>query len=122
MPSALMKRICLALETESLDDIAERIRHLIKPKVPENSRQTGSASYSYGCGQVSAQTFQPAGALSGSYVITDPTEPMLDKLPIIKCWPEDAGPFVTLGVVITRDPKTGIRNLESIAYKSTATV
>src|SRR5579883_472275 len=30
-----MKRMCLALETESLDDVADRIRHLIKPKVPE---------------------------------------------------------------------------------------
>jgi 4-hydroxy-3-polyprenylbenzoate decarboxylase len=36
---------------------------------------------------------------------------MLDKIPIIKCWPEDAGAFVTLGVVITRDPRSGIRNL-----------
>jgi 4-hydroxy-3-polyprenylbenzoate decarboxylase len=36
---------------------------------------------------------------------------MLHKIPIITCWPEDAGPFVTFGVVITRDPKTGIRNL-----------
>jgi 4-hydroxy-3-polyprenylbenzoate decarboxylase len=44
-------------------------------------------------------------------VITDPTQPMLDKLPIIKCWPEDGGAFITMGVIITRDPKTGIRNL-----------
>jgi 4-hydroxy-3-polyprenylbenzoate decarboxylase len=36
---------------------------------------------------------------------------MLDKLPIIKCWPEDGGHFITLPCVITKDPKTGIRNV-----------
>ncbi len=34
----------------------------------------------------------------------------LTRYPICKTWPEDAGPFVTLPVVITRDPVTGIRN------------
>ena len=44
-------------------------------------------------------------------VITDLDQPILDKLPILKCWPQDGGPFITLPVVITKDPKTGIRNL-----------
>jgi 4-hydroxy-3-polyprenylbenzoate decarboxylase len=44
-------------------------------------------------------------------VITDTTLPMLDKLPILKCWPQDGGPFITLPVVVTKDPQTGVRNL-----------
>lgn len=44
-------------------------------------------------------------------VITDTNQPMLDKLPILKCWPEDGGPFITLPIVITKDPKTKTRNL-----------
>ena len=34
----------------------------------------------------------------------------LYSLPIIKCWPQDAGPYITLPLVITRDPDTGTQN------------
>jgi 4-hydroxy-3-polyprenylbenzoate decarboxylase len=106
-----MKRICMALDVEHLDEIAGRIRQLIKPKVPERFveklamlptlLEVGSFPPKVSSGPAPCQ----------EVVITDPSEPMLDKLPIITCWPEDAGPFVTLGTVITRDPKSGIRNL-----------
>jgi len=35
----------------------------------------------------------------------------LTKLPVLKCWPDDGGPFITLPVVITHHPETGIRNV-----------
>jgi 4-hydroxy-3-polyprenylbenzoate decarboxylase len=35
----------------------------------------------------------------------------LDALPVITAWPSDGGPFVTLPVVITRDPQSGARNV-----------
>jgi len=35
----------------------------------------------------------------------------LDRLPIITCWPEDGGPYITLPMVISRDPVRGIRNV-----------
>jgi 4-hydroxy-3-polyprenylbenzoate decarboxylase len=35
----------------------------------------------------------------------------LRTLPIIKCWPEDGGPYITLPMVISRDPRRGIRNV-----------
>jgi 4-hydroxy-3-polyprenylbenzoate decarboxylase len=44
-------------------------------------------------------------------VITDTTQPMLDKLPILTCWPDDGGPFITFPVVITKDPESGERNV-----------
>jgi 4-hydroxy-3-polyprenylbenzoate decarboxylase len=37
--------------------------------------------------------------------------PDLSRLPILKCWPLDAGRFITFGMVITQHPKTGRRNL-----------
>jgi 4-hydroxy-3-polyprenylbenzoate decarboxylase len=106
-----MKRMCLALEVDKLDDVAGRIKQLIKPRVPESFMEKLAMLPML----MEVGKFPPK--LSGNpapcqeVVITDPTQPMLDKLPIIKCWPADAGEFVTLGVVITRDPKTGIRNL-----------
>src|SRR5262249_11703601 len=38
-------------------------------------------------------------------------EPNLSALPIIKCWPGDAGRFITYGMVLTHHPKTMRRNL-----------
>src|SRR5260370_7780152 len=33
------------------------------------------------------------------------------RFPVPVCWPEDGGPYITLAGVITRDPKTGVRNV-----------
>jgi len=38
-------------------------------------------------------------------------EPDLSKLPVLKCWPEDGGRFITLPLVITKDPESGIQNM-----------
>ena len=38
-------------------------------------------------------------------------DPRLDRLPVLTTWPEDGGPFVTLPLVFTRHPKTGVPNL-----------
>ena len=106
-----MKRMCMALETDSLDDVAERIRHLIKPKVPETLVDKLSMVPTL----LEVGSFPPKltqqSAPCQEVVIRNPSEAMLDKLPIIRCWPEDPAAFITLPVVITRDPRTGIRNL-----------
>lgn len=39
------------------------------------------------------------------------TNPDITKFPVLKCWPEDGGPFITLPVIHTKDPLTGIRNV-----------
>ncbi len=106
-----MKRMCLALGVERLDDIAGRIRKLIKPKVPESFiDKVAMLPTLLEVGQFPPKiSHMPAPCQE--VVITSPTEPMLDKLPIINCWPEDGGAFVTLGVVITKDPKSKTRNL-----------
>jgi 4-hydroxy-3-polyprenylbenzoate decarboxylase len=38
-------------------------------------------------------------------------QPDLAALPILKCWPGDAGRFITYGMVLTQNPKTARRNL-----------
>lgn len=37
--------------------------------------------------------------------------PDLDRLPVLTCWPEDGGRFITLPQVVTEDPRTGKRNM-----------
>ncbi|MEX0762524.1 MAG: UbiD family decarboxylase [Dehalococcoidia bacterium] len=39
------------------------------------------------------------------------TEPDLCALPVLKCWPEDGGRFITLPLVMSRDPETGAGNM-----------
>jgi 4-hydroxy-3-polyprenylbenzoate decarboxylase len=36
---------------------------------------------------------------------------LLSELPIIQCWPGDAGRYITFPMVITKDPESGIRNV-----------
>ena len=36
---------------------------------------------------------------------------ILDRLPVLKCWPKDGGRYLTLPLVVTKDPETGIRNM-----------
>jgi 4-hydroxy-3-polyprenylbenzoate decarboxylase len=38
-------------------------------------------------------------------------QPSLDKFPILKCWPGDAGKFITLPLVFTKNPQNGKRNV-----------
>src|SRR6185369_8989162 len=35
----------------------------------------------------------------------------LTQLPVLHCWPQDGGPFITLPLVFTYDPATGKRNV-----------
>ncbi len=35
----------------------------------------------------------------------------LGRLPVLRCWPQDAGRFITMPLVITRDPSTGRSNV-----------
>lgn len=37
--------------------------------------------------------------------------PDLTKLPVLQCWPKDGGRFITLPLVFTKDPETGIQNV-----------
>lgn len=37
--------------------------------------------------------------------------PDITRFPVLKCWPEDGGPFLTLPIIHTKDPQTGIRNV-----------
>src|SRR5215207_9663874 len=38
-------------------------------------------------------------------------KPDLTRFPILKCWPLDGGRFITFGMVITQNPRSGVRNV-----------
>ena len=105
------KRMCMSLEVEDLNSIADRIRKFIKPQVPENFLE----KLAFLPTLMELSKFPPkvvnGQAPCQEVVITDPSQAMLDKLPILTCWPDDGGPFITLGAIITKDPRNGNRNV-----------
>lgn len=104
------KRMCLALKVENLNDIAAEIEALFKllsaPKenifdklnlLPQLSK---FASW--------MPTIKRGRGECQEIIMS---EPDITKLPVITCWPKDGGPFVTLPIIHTKDPNTGIRNV-----------
>jgi len=102
------RRMNLALQVESLDSIAERIHQFMDVKSPQ--------------GLLDKIKMLPMLADLGKFfpktVSSGPCKEVIKKdkfslleLPVLQCWPKDAGRFITLPCVITRDPKTGKRNV-----------
>jgi 4-hydroxy-3-polyprenylbenzoate decarboxylase len=105
-----MRRMALALGVERLDEHGARITELLDLKVPEGL--LGKLSMLPRLFEVSK--FPPrvkSGSAPSQEVVWRGDEIDLDKLPIITCWPEDGGPYVTLTMVISKDPTRGIRNV-----------
>ena len=102
-----LKRMCLALDVEKLDDLAHEIEELTTPKMPG--------------GVIDALKMLPMvnrlRDLMPKTVREAPCQEVvrrdgaLDELPILKCWPEDGGRYITLPLVFTRDPETNVRNI-----------
>lgn len=104
------KRMAMALGVSSVEEIAEQIGGLMKAKPPTSFKQAISLLAQ----ALDLRHAKPKLVSSGpcKEVIHEPSQDFsLEKLPILKCWPKDGGRFITLPIVITKDPDTGERNL-----------
>ena len=99
------RRMKLALETDSLDDIADRIRTLLKPQTPTSFMDKLKLLPML----AEVGSFFPkviaAKDAACKQVIHRGEEVNLLDLPILKTWPQDGGRFITLPCVVTRDPR-----------------
>lgn len=104
------RRMSLALGVEDFEEHAARIESLLRPEIPK------------GVGEALKKLAQVAGDLKNvppiesrkalcQEIVWTGDDIDLTKLPILTCWPEDGGPFVTLPLVFTHDPTTGKRNV-----------
>src|SRR5918998_6956756 len=103
------RRMCLAFGAESLDDVARRLEDVLEMQPPQ-----GLVEKVRGLKRLkSIADSQPKTVRSGSVheVVYSENDVDLSRLPIQTCWPQDAGPFITLPAVITKDPRTGGRNV-----------
>ena len=102
------ERMALALGVEKLDDIGDEIREILK--LPYISLQNKLDVVSLIPMAKRAINFPKYVKHAPCQEVVE-EEPDLDKLPILKCWPQDGGPFVTLPLVFTKNPATGKRNV-----------
>jgi 4-hydroxy-3-polyprenylbenzoate decarboxylase len=102
-----LPRICMALGVRRLDDLAVEIDALASPKMPSGMLDalkmipTVNRLRDLMPKTVSSAPCQEVVDRNGS----------LDDLPILKCWPEDGGRYITFPLVFTKDPETGMRNI-----------
>jgi 4-hydroxy-3-polyprenylbenzoate decarboxylase len=103
------RRMELALEVEKLDEIAKTIDGFLETqppqglweglkKIPEVSRLL----------KIAPATVRSAPCQE---VVQTGDQIRLSEIPVITAWPQDAGPFISLGCVFTKDPVNGKRNV-----------
>ena len=102
------RRMNLALEVNDLQEVADRISGFIDFKTP--SGLVDKLKMLPKLGELGA--FFPKTVKSGpcKEVVKREGFSLLD-FPIIQCWPQDAGRFITFPLVFTRNPETGKRNV-----------
>ncbi len=104
---ASMRRMELALEVDSVESIAQRIYEFLEMRMPE--------------GIIGKLKMLPklaeVGAFFSKIVSSGPCKEVirhdnisLNEFPILHCWPQDGGRFITLPMVFSRNPDTGKRN------------
>ncbi|HUS08001.1 MAG TPA: menaquinone biosynthesis decarboxylase [Bryobacteraceae bacterium] len=104
---ASMRRMEIALQVGSVDEVARRITEFLEMRMPE--------------GIISKLKMLPKLAEVGSsfpkLVASGPCKEIirhdnfsLSEFPILHCWPLDGGKFITLPLVFSRNPETGKRN------------
>ncbi len=103
------KRMQLALEVNDLDDIAKEIERFVKVAPPTGMIEKIKMLPML----LEASKFPPRMTTSApcQEVVLTGDAVDLSKLPILQCWPDDAGRFITLPMVINRDADGKIRNV-----------
>ena len=103
------RRMCLALGVDKLDDAAAKLGDVLEMQPPQ-----GLVEKVKGLMKLkSVADSLPKTVSRGpcQEIVLEGDEIDLARLPIQRCWPGDPAPFITLPAVITKDPKTGVRNL-----------
>ena len=107
-----LKRMGWALGSENLDELGHRIQSLIG-MAQSGPPETILAKMRALGDLVKLASYKPKVVSNApcQEVVLNGEDVNLFDLPILKCWPLDAGRFITLPLVITQDPETGIRNV-----------
>ena len=102
------KRVALgmgAADVGELRDVGRLLASLKEPEPPKGLKDAGKLIQM----AKALWDMQPATVRSAvcQQVVLDASEVDLGMLPVQTCWPEDAGPLITWGLVVTRGPQGG---------------
>ncbi|HWF38156.1 MAG TPA: menaquinone biosynthesis decarboxylase [Candidatus Acidoferrales bacterium] len=101
------RRMNLALEVDSLDEVAQRISSFLQMQTPQGLLEKVKMLPKL----AEIGSFFPKIVKSGDCQDVVRTEGFsLAELPILQCWPQDGGRYITWPLVITKNPETGKRN------------
>jgi len=104
-----VRRMELALEVENLEDVAARIRSFLDMQTPQGLFDKLKMLPKL----AELGSFFPRSVKDGACkeVVRKGTDVNLLEFPILKCWPQDGGRFITFPLVFTKNPETGKRNV-----------
>jgi 4-hydroxy-3-polyprenylbenzoate decarboxylase len=100
-------RMAMAFGAQNLDEAAARIRGMLDLSIPDSPMEKIGKLLSL----APLASAIPKTVSSGSCQDVVVNEPDLSQLPVLTTWPLDAGPFITLPLVITKDPRNGRANV-----------
>ena len=104
-----LERVKLALEVQSLDELAADILSFLEVEKAEGMLEKLKLIPKVKrMGSIFPKTVRKAPCQE---VVIKGEDVDLQTLPVLQCWPRDGGPFITLPLVVTRDPENGKRNL-----------
>jgi 4-hydroxy-3-polyprenylbenzoate decarboxylase len=101
------KRMAMALSVNDVEDIAHELEGLLRAKPPTSFKEAISLLGT----AFELRHAKPKSVQSSSSKQVVQGKPNVKELPVQKCWPQDAGRFVCMPLVITRDPDNGSRNV-----------
>jgi len=102
------RRMNLALEVGSLDEVAARVHSYLDMQSPQGLLEKVKMLPKL----AELGSFFPKSVRSGDCQQVVRTENFsLREFPILQCWPQDGGRYITWPMVITKNPETGKRNV-----------
>ena len=103
------RRMAMALGAGSLDEVGARIESLLRTESPGSFLE--KLMMLPKLLQLSSAFPKTVKSAPCQEIVHTGDDASLDKLPILKCWPEDGGRFITLPMVFTKSLETGKRNV-----------
>lgn len=103
------KQTAFAIGVNRLDDIADRIKSYTQLQPPKTISQKISALKKL----LDIRKYAPKLVKKAPVqeIVLLGNEIDLTKIPVLKCWPDDGGNFITLTSVVSKDPESNTRNI-----------
>ncbi|MGQ0812944.1 MAG: UbiD family decarboxylase domain-containing protein, partial [Gemmatimonadota bacterium] len=104
------RRMAMALGVRDVSEHGDRIAALLQPDVPKGFWAKVQMIPKFAeLAKVPPRSYK--GKPPCQEIVIEGDDVDIGKIPVQTCWPKDAGPFITLPMVITKDPETGVQNV-----------